>query len=78
MPCGSTSTTRPASGRGGVHPLVHHPCGLKSPLRSPTGTGPRLQSTPAGDVELKVPKLRTGSFFTSLQERRRRIDRGSP
>ena len=35
----------------------------------------RLLSTPAGDVELKIPKLRTGSFFPSLLERRRRIDR---
>ena len=35
----------------------------------------RLLSTAAGDVELKIPKLRTGSFFPSLLERRRRIDR---
>src|SRR3954451_14757415 len=35
----------------------------------------RLLSTAAGDVELKMPKLRTGSFFPSLLERRRRIDR---
>jgi transposase-like protein len=39
------------------------------------GHRPRLLSTPAGDVELKIPKLRTGSFFPSLLERRRRIDR---
>ena len=39
------------------------------------GHRPRLLSTAAGDVELKVPKLRTGSFFPSLLERRRRIDR---
>jgi transposase-like protein len=35
----------------------------------------RLLSTAAGDVELAIPKLRTGSFFPSLLERRRRIDR---
>lgn len=39
------------------------------------GHRPRLVSTAAGDVELKIPKLRTGSFFPSLLERRRRIDR---
>lgn len=35
----------------------------------------RLLSTPAGDVELGIPKLRAGSFFPSLLKRRRRIDR---
>jgi putative transposase len=39
------------------------------------GHRPRLLSTQAGDVELEIPKLRTGSFFPSLLERRRRIDR---
>jgi uncharacterized membrane protein len=39
------------------------------------GHRPRLLATPAGDVELKIPKLRSGSFFPSLLERRRRIDR---
>jgi putative transposase len=34
----------------------------------------RVLSTTAGDVELAIPKLRTGSFFPSLLERRRRID----
>ena len=33
-----------------------------------------LLSTTAGDLELRIPKLRTGSFFPSLLERRRRID----
>jgi transposase-like protein len=32
-------------------------------------------STKAGDVELRIPKLRSGSFFPSLLEPRRRIDR---
>ncbi len=39
------------------------------------GHRPRLLSTAAGDVGLKIPKLRTGGFFPSLLERRRRIDR---
>jgi putative transposase len=34
----------------------------------------RLLSTQAGDVELKIPKLRSGSFFPTLLEPRRRID----
>jgi putative transposase len=34
----------------------------------------RLLSTAAGDVELRIPKLRAGSFFPALLERRRRID----
>ncbi len=38
------------------------------------GHRPRLLSTPAGDVELAIPKTRTGSFFPSLLEPRRRID----
>ena len=35
----------------------------------------RLLSTKAGDVELRIPKLRHGSFFPAVLERRRRIDR---
>ena len=35
----------------------------------------RLLSTKAGDVALKIPKLRRGSFFPEILERRRRIDR---
>ena len=35
----------------------------------------RTLSTTAGDLELRIPKLRTGSFFPSLLERRRRVDR---
>ena len=38
------------------------------------GTRPRVLSTTAGDLELRIPKLHTGSFFPSLLERRRRID----
>ena len=39
------------------------------------GTRARLLSTKAGDVELAIPKLRHGSFYPSLLEPRRRIDR---
>jgi putative transposase len=38
------------------------------------GTRPRSLTTTAGQLELRVPKLRTGSFFPSLLERRRRVD----
>jgi transposase-like protein len=39
------------------------------------GTRSRVLSTPAGDVELAIPKVREGSFFPSLLEPRRRVDR---
>jgi putative transposase len=39
------------------------------------GTRSRLLSTKAGDVELRIPKLREGSFFPALLGPRRRIDR---
>ena len=39
-----------------------------------TAPAPRLLSTKAGDVELRIPKLRKGSFFPSILEPRRRID----
>jgi transposase-like protein len=39
------------------------------------GHRPRTLSTPAGDVELAIPKTRTASFFPSLLEPRRRVDR---
>jgi putative transposase len=38
------------------------------------GSRPKLISTQAGDVELRIPKLRQGSFFPVILERRRRID----
>ena len=38
------------------------------------GHRPRLLSTQAGDIELKIPKLSRGSFFPSLLSPRRRID----
>ena len=38
------------------------------------GARSRTLSTPAGDVELRIPKLRVGSFYPSLLEPRRRVD----
>ena len=38
------------------------------------GFRPRLLATQAGDVELRIPKLRKGSFFPVILEPRRRID----
>ncbi len=38
------------------------------------GHRPRLLATQAGDVELRIPKLRKGSFYPSILEPRRRID----
>lgn len=51
--------------------------GERSPFRTAQRNGhrPKLVSTPAGDVELGIPKLRKGSFFPELLEPRRRIDK---
>ena len=38
------------------------------------GTRPRTLTTTAGDLDLKIPKLRAGTFFPALLERRRRVD----
>src|SRR5688500_14617226 len=38
------------------------------------GSRPRTLTTTAGDLELRIPKLRAGSFFPSLLVRRRRCD----
>jgi len=46
----------------------------QSRLAQRNGYRPRMLTTPAGDLELRVPKLRAGSFFPSLLERRRRVD----
>lgn len=43
-------------------------------LAERNGTRPKLLTTKAGDVELRIPKLRKGSFFPSILEPRRRID----
>jgi putative transposase len=38
------------------------------------GSRARTLSTTAGDLELAIPKLRQGTFFPALLERRRRVD----
>jgi putative transposase len=38
------------------------------------GSRPRLLTTQAGDIGLRIPKLRKGSFLPSILEPRRRID----
>ena len=38
------------------------------------GHRPKTVTIMARDLELRIPKLRTGSFFPSLLERRRRVD----
>jgi len=58
------------TGRIGAAP--HERTDTRTTLRN--GHRPRLLSTPAGDVELAIPKTRTGSFFPSLLEPRRRVD----
>lgn len=49
----------------------------RSITRSTRGNGSRtkLLTTRTGDVEVKIPKLRKGTYFPSFLERRRRIDR---
>ena len=51
--------------------------GERVPTRTAQRNGHRskLLSTPAGDIEVGIPKLRTGSFFPELLEPRRRIDK---
>ncbi|WP_294178572.1 IS256 family transposase [uncultured Schumannella sp.] len=38
------------------------------------GSRPRTLTTTAGDLDLAIPKLRQGTFFPALLERRRRVD----
>jgi putative transposase len=51
---------------------LHERTASRTALRN--GHRTRVLSTTAGDLELRIPKLRTGSFFPSLLERRRRVD----
>lgn len=39
------------------------------------GARPKILATPAGQLELAIPKLREGSFFPSLLHPRRRVDK---
>ena len=43
-------------------------------LAQRNGHRARVLSTTAGELELRLPKLRVGSCFSSLLERRRRVD----
>jgi putative transposase len=47
----------------------------ESRITERNGGRPRVLSTQAGDVELRIPKLRKGSLFPAILEPRRRIDR---
>ncbi len=38
------------------------------------GYRPRLLTTQAGDIDLRIPKLRSGSYLPSILEPRRRVD----
>ena len=51
--------------------------GERTPIRTAQRNGHRrkLLSTPAGDVEVGIPKLREGSFFPELLEPRHSIDK---
>src|SRR6187431_3287111 len=51
---------------------AHERSGSRTNQRN--GHRTRTLTTTAGDLELRIPKLRTGSFFPSLLERRRRVD----
>ncbi len=57
---------------------VHIGAGLHERSQARTtqrnGTRPKTVSTTAGDLMVKIPKTRTGSFFPSLLTPRRRID----
>jgi putative transposase len=50
----------------------HERTDTRSALRN--GHRSKAITTTAGDLELRIPKLRAGSFFPSLLERRRRVD----
>ena len=52
------------------------PYGTSSPERVTTRNGYRHRDfdTRAGTLDVAIPKLRSGSFFPSLLERRRRVD----
>jgi putative transposase len=46
----------------------------ESQVTDRNGSRPRLVAIQAGDVELRIPKLRKGSSFPAILEPRRRID----
>lgn len=52
--------------------LPHERTDTRTNLRN--GHRPRLLSTQAGDLELAIPKTRTGSYFPEMLQPRRRVD----
>jgi putative transposase len=54
----------------GAEPGEH----TETPTTMRNGHREKVLTTQAGDLDLAIPKVRTGSFFPSLLERRRRID----
>jgi putative transposase len=54
----------------GAQPWEHSP----SRTNQRNGSRSRTLSTTAGDLQLRIPKLRTGSFYPALLDRRRRVD----
>jgi transposase-like protein len=54
----------------GAQPWEHTP----ARTNQRNGSRSRTLSTTAGDLRLRIPKLRTGSFFPALLDRRRRVD----
>src|SRR5471030_2974952 len=59
-----------ATAQIGADPYEHTP--TRTTQRN--GTREKTVSTTAGDLVVKIPKLRAGSFFPSILEPRRRID----
>ncbi len=59
-----------ATERIGAAPYEH----TEDRVTERNGHRPRMLTTKAGDVELRIPKLRKGSFFPIILEPRRRID----
>jgi transposase len=63
----------PPVGEPADHALGRSRGGLSTKVHLAVEQGRKPLAT-AGDLELRIPKLRTGSFFPSLLERRRRVD----
>ena len=80
-----TMTSSAACPRAGLQDLVDAEAAAvigaqryeRTPQRTNRRNGKRLKTvaTTAGEVELAIPKLRTGSFFPSLLHPRRRVDK---
>ena len=61
-----------AEATGHVGAAVHQRTEARTTQRN--GTRDKLLTTAAGDLTVKIPKVRTGSFFPALLAPRRRID----